>query len=389
MSYDERLRPTPLELAAGMVFGEDPQANSLPDDVAVDPRQVLRDSIRTALTRPPCIVAFSGGRDSSALLALATDVARREQLPLPVPVTMRFPGVDEADETEWQEMVVRHLGLSDWVRLEFDDELDYVGPWAQRVLRRHGVLWPANDYVDLPLLEQAESGSFVDGVDGDSVFSSGYLRLLQTVCGRRLPGRTALSDLRFMLRSDTSRRRAAYRNAHELPWLTESANHELKELLAAEMATEPVSYAARLRWYHRSRYVGALQWTTQLFAAEAGVAVVRPFLDQTFLAALARAAGRFGFTGRTDMMRALFGDLLPESVVARASKASFPHYWGTASRALAARWLGEGVDPNYVDRDALRATWSGERVSHRSALLLQSAWLAMNSVDQSPAAPST
>lgn len=375
MTYDERLRPTPLETAAGMVFGLDPAAEPLPAHVDTTPREALRAATRMALRRPPCIVAFSGGRDSSALLALACDVARQEALPLPVPVTMRFPGRPDADETQWQEMVIRHLRLDDWVRLEFDDELDYVGPWAQRVLTTHGVLWPGNDYAHLPLLEQAGTGSLIDGVDGDSVFSSGYFRLMQALRGRRRPGRAALRQALFLLKSPAARRAHAYRHSVRLPWLTPAAQHEMSELLADDFATEPFSYADRLRWYQRSRYVGAIQWTTQLFAADTGTAVVRPLLDPTFLTALAQMLGAFGFKGRADMMRRLFGDLLPPAVVSRTTKASFGHYWGDGSRTLAAEWQGDGVDTDYVDPQALRQTWAAERIDHRSALLIQQIWL--------------
>jgi asparagine synthase (glutamine-hydrolysing) len=378
-TYDNRLRPTPLETAAGMLFGPDPGADPLPTDVAVTPHEALRDAIRTALRRPPCIVAFSGGRDSSALLALAVDVARKDGLPLPIPVTMRFPGVADADETQWQELVVQHLDLDDWVRLDFADELDFVGPWAQQVLRRHGVLWPANDYVDMPLLQQASSGSFIDGVDGDSVFRSNYQSLMQTLRGRRLPGRAALRDLRFLLKSKAARHAHARHLSPSLPWLTPAAQREMSDLIAADYVTEPLSYAKRLGWYHGSRYMGAMQWTTEVFAAEAGVAVVRPLLDSTFLAALGKSLGALGFNGRGHMMRWLFGDVLPRAAVERVSKASFPHYWGAASSELASQWQGEGIDPAYVDHDALREAWAADRVDHRSALLLQSVWLTRNS----------
>ena len=375
-SYDERLRPTPLETAAGLALGPDPGAEQLPVGVRISPHEALRNAVRAALRRPPCVVAFSGGRDSSALLAVATDVARKEGFALPIPVTMRFPHVPEADETEWQELVVRHLRLDDWVTLEFDDELDFVGPWAQQVLRRYGLLWPANDYIDLPLLEQAGCGSFIDGVDGDSIFHSNYLKLLQTLHGRRKPGRAALRDLSFLLKSREARKAQAYRASLQLPWLTARAQHELSDLIATDYASEPLSFAARLRWYYGSRYLGALQWTTRLFAADKGVTVVRPLLDPVFLAALGRSVGRLGFTGRAAMMQWLFGDLLPEAAVRRVSKANFPHYWGEASKCLAASWHGEGVDPEYVDHEALRRAWAADRVDHRSALLLQSVWLA-------------
>ena len=51
-----------------------------------------------ALRRPPCLVSFSGGLDSSALLAVATAVARREGLDDPVPATLVVPGSPESDE---------------------------------------------------------------------------------------------------------------------------------------------------------------------------------------------------------------------------------------------------------------------------------------------------
>lgn len=376
MTIDFRLRPTPLEIAAGVLFGVDDETPPLPEKTAITPQQALRDAMREALARPPCVVAFSGGRDSSAMLALACDVARKDGFALPVPVTLRFPGVEEADETGWQELVIRHLRLGDWVRLDFADELDYVGPWAQRVLRRYGVLWPANDYVDLPLLEQAGAGTFVDGVDGDSVFSSSYLRLMQTLHGRERPGRRALRDVLFLLKSRTARERAAYRGALRLPWMTAKAQDDMRRQLAVEFAAEPFSYAARVRWYHRSRYLSALRSTTELFAAERDVAVVRPLVDPSFLGALAQSLGAVGFKGRSATMDWLFGQLLPAEVISRETKASFPHYWGEASRKLAAAWDGEGVDERLVDRDALRRVWSSDRVDHRSALLIQSVWLA-------------
>ena len=112
----------------------------------------LESAVLRVLQRPPCAVSFSGGRDSSAVLALATHLARREGLPLPIPATNRFPAVESSNETEWQERVVTHLGLDEWVRLEHDDELDCVGSIAQETLGRHGLLWPFNAHFHVPLL---------------------------------------------------------------------------------------------------------------------------------------------------------------------------------------------------------------------------------------------
>ena len=80
------------------------------------------------------MVSFSGGCDSSLVLAAAVDSARRHGLPAPVPLTVRVRGDVASDEREWQELVVRHLGLSEWIRLEVSEELDCVGDLAQSVL---------------------------------------------------------------------------------------------------------------------------------------------------------------------------------------------------------------------------------------------------------------
>src|SRR5262249_39115635 len=140
------------------------------------------------LRRGPCLVSFSGGRDSSAVLAVATAVARREGLPLPVPITHRFPAAAMTDESRWQEEVVDHLGLEDWIRLEGANELDAVGPVATASLRRHGLLWPSNAYFHAPLFEAADGGTVMTGVGGDEAFvPSSWSRQLAVLSGRVRP----------------------------------------------------------------------------------------------------------------------------------------------------------------------------------------------------------
>jgi asparagine synthase (glutamine-hydrolysing) len=76
---DDWFRTTPLALASGVVWGRDPAASPLPPaPPGVTVRAALEAVMVRALHRPPCVVSFSGGRDSSAVLALATHVARRE-----------------------------------------------------------------------------------------------------------------------------------------------------------------------------------------------------------------------------------------------------------------------------------------------------------------------
>jgi hypothetical protein len=164
---------TPLELASGLVFGDGGRPADLPlESPPVPPRAALERAVLPALRRPPCLVSFSGGRDSSAILAVATAVARREGLALPIPATNRFPTADGTLETEWQERVIAYLGIEDWIRRDLTDELDCVGPVATRVLRRHGVLWPCNTHFHDPLFEAAAGGSVLTGIGGDEAFMS-------------------------------------------------------------------------------------------------------------------------------------------------------------------------------------------------------------------------
>ncbi|HYA10027.1 MAG TPA: asparagine synthase-related protein, partial [Gaiellaceae bacterium] len=119
-------RLTPLELAAGFPLPDDVAAPLPPSEARVEPLAAFQAVVRAALERPPCLVSFSGGRDSSAVLAVAADVARRDGLPLPIPATALFPGSAESDESDWQEQVVRGLGLDDWLRVDVDDGFDCV-----------------------------------------------------------------------------------------------------------------------------------------------------------------------------------------------------------------------------------------------------------------------
>ena len=156
-----------LELASGLVIGHDSGPALAVTEMGPSPRQALEDALEKSLRRPPCVVQFSGGRDSSAVLALASLVARRSDLPLPIPVTLVFPGMAETDEGEWQELVIRHLGLPDWQRLFLTDEMDLVGPFAANLLLEFGPTYPSNGHFIAPVLEVASGGTLLTGVGGD------------------------------------------------------------------------------------------------------------------------------------------------------------------------------------------------------------------------------
>src|ERR1700737_2780338 len=114
-----------------MLLGADPLVSPIisgPEHQS--PRQALEAAVRRALRRPPCLLSFSGGRDSSALLAVACHVARTEGLDLPIPATVQFPGDRAADESEWQDHVLGRLGIRDRWQYTVGPELEVLGPIA-------------------------------------------------------------------------------------------------------------------------------------------------------------------------------------------------------------------------------------------------------------------
>jgi asparagine synthetase B (glutamine-hydrolysing) len=373
------LRPSPLEIACGLVVSNTPATDRLEIDRRRRPRDVFDDALRRALLRPPCLVCFSGGRDSSAVLAAATALARKEGHPLPVAVTYRFPDAPGSNENEWQEEVARHLRLSDWERLTITDELDSVGPVAQRVFRRHGVVWPFNAHFHLPLMERAAGGSLLTGVGGDELFGTEQWWAARAVlAGRRRP---RLRDVRSVglaispwpVRHHVLSRRPPVR----FPWLHPEVEEAITRQRAEWTARTPLPWSGAIGWWWRSRARAVLAGTFDALAAGAGTNIVQPFLERSVIAS---AAGNFGAAGpssRSAAMRELFGDVLPEAVLVRRSKAFFDDaFFSTHSRSFARSWAGAGVDPALVDAERLAATWQDARPDPRTLLLLQVVWMA-------------
>jgi asparagine synthetase B (glutamine-hydrolysing) len=329
------------------------------------------------LTRAPCVVSFSGGRDSSLVLAVAVDVARRNGLELPIPVTVRPSGDADPEEREWQEAVVRKLGLGDWVRVEIGEELDCVGPEARRLLLRHGVLWPANVHFHLPQLERAEGGSVVTGVGGDEVFSSsGWARVRSVLARRARPEwRDALRLGAATAPAALRKRIAISRNDVELDWLRPAARREVIASVAGEAAEEPVRWRKRFGWLVGLSYLDVGLRSLDELARDRDVEVHHPLLDPVFVGTLASLPRDRRFVDRSEALSSLFGELLPAGLERRSSKAFFTEtLWGAPSRAFVAGWDGSGVDSEIVDVDVLRRRWQVDGAVGPHSLL-QSIWL--------------
>ena len=375
-------RPTDFEVVASWVHGR--VAAPVSDGSGPrDPIDALEAAILPALVRAPCFVAFSGGRDSSAVLAVATDLARRHGLPDPVPVTELYPGIPESDESEWQHLVVAHLGLDEWVRLEFGHGNDLLGSDAQASLRRRGLIWPVALHVKTAVLARlGGSGSLLTGEGGDEVLGRrrGY-RVSRT--WRRDPRSLRPRDLRAAgsalapLPYRRVRERVRLDRAALQPWLSPETRLRHHRLLAADLASERLTTAGSLEWLLTRRAAVMATHNYTRLAADYGVSLHEPLLDATFVRSLAEKAGTWGFVSRTAAMRELFGPLLPDAVLERRTKAYFNRaFMGEETRAFARSWDGTGVDPQLVDVEVLAAEWAAEVPSAMSTPLLHAAWLS-------------
>jgi asparagine synthase (glutamine-hydrolysing) len=174
------------------------------------------------------------------------------------------------------------------------------------------------------------------------------------------------------------RRAVLVRRIHATPtWLRPEASRRLRRDLAAQQAGEGLTWKGRIRSRRSFRYHAVATASLELLARDVDVLVVHPFLDVRFAAELAALPRQQRYPNRTTAMRTLFGDLLPDDVLTRDTKASFDSvFWTEHSREFVRTWDGGGVDASLVDVDALRQVWSSSEPDPRSFTLAQSAWLA-------------
>ncbi len=364
-------RPTSLDIASGTVLGHGARTPSLTAadrPVPASPLAALEQAVLPALARPPCVVSFSGGLDSSLVLAVAVRVARREQLPPPVPVTWRFTDAPKAEESNWQNEVIRALDLTGpWHRLSAGDDLDFVGPVAGRLLHRYGgVLHPGNLHLHLPIIELAQGGSLLTGAGGDQILA-GWWRPARTM---RIRLRRALAPTVRAVLSPVR-----HRAVRAFPWLRPDVATDCHRSYAAEVRAEPHRLDRRIHWHLRRRDLAMTCASLAGVGADHQVSVVNPLLDAGFLAALIVRAGRLRTPTRQQLLTLIAGDELPAVVTAPRGKATFLEaFVRRHARNFMAGWDGSGVDEDLVDPVALKRLWSTWPIVPGTTALLQHLW---------------
>ena len=312
------------------------------------------------------------------MLATAVAVARREGLPVPIPITHRFAAAAGADESEWQDTVVRHLGLDDWLRIELSSELDAVGPVAASVIERHGLLWPCNNYFHDPIFEAASGGAVLTGIGGDEAFvGCNWDRAIAVLQGRVRPVPRDILRVGFALAPAAVKRVFIRRWLPELlPWLQPGRPPRGGEVgrrrrgRRAAQVRGPAAPAARIarpadrapRASTRSPPTTTPSWPTRSTTRASSPRWPRS-RPRT---ATARGPRRWRRSSATSC---------PPEVLNRSTKSHFSEVvWGPASRELAAGWDGDALDPEIVDFDRLRQEWAADAPDTQTITLLQSVW---------------
>lgn len=352
--------------------------------------EALRNVLRDPLLGGPCVVPFSGGRDSSLLLAVACSVAREAGVGLPTAVTFRYPGQSEADENDWQEMVMNHLaGLGfrpAWRIREISDELDVVGPTMAPLLEEVGhPLWPPGVAGTVAMAREAAGATVLSGEHGDSVLGMRRATVLSSALRRRGRG-LSIAHWRMVAAAATPRPVAAVGvrlKGWYPPWLAAAGRHRWRRLAAADTRQEKLRWDESIRRTVAGRGAAIGSRTLEQLAHRVGSRLLMPLADTRVIAALAYEGGSRGLGSRRSLMGVLGRELLPESLYARETKASFnASRLNGSTRMTVAGWRGEGVDPQWVNVSTLQAIWSAGPIPPLTAGLIQAAWLARHGIGE-------
>jgi asparagine synthase (glutamine-hydrolysing) len=324
----------------------------------------LADVLRPALTRPPCLVSFSGGMDSSFLLAAAVRTARRDGLPDPVPITWRFTRAPAADESERQDAVVAALGLSEHIVLAAGDDLDLLGPVATDFLTTYGLRTPCNLHLHQPLMAAAGGGSLLTGAGGDQVLGG-------HAGGRPTLRRRVLRVLPPSVLAPVARRRD-----DRFPWLVAGASRRQTARWLADLRGRPASGLPRMRYESTTRFLAIATATFGEMARQHDALVGHPFLDAGVQAAFAGLLARRPGLRRQELLAAASAGQLPAVITALHPKARFHQVF---VRPTTAAFIRRPPDPDLlpagVDPAALHRFWAANPMSTATGLLIQHLWL--------------
>jgi asparagine synthase (glutamine-hydrolysing) len=346
-------------------------------------RHLLEAAIRARMPRGgQAAVFFSGGIDSSVILSGAAHVARRDGLPLPVPMTAVYEEHPESDEAFYRDEVARCAGVAPIVVRASAPDAALFRMQADRRAALPDLPADAAGRVVHQRARELDLTTALTGVGGDWLFGGSPLayadlirrgRLLAAIRRHRLDRRTPDSGWtpRGLLtagmwpalppRVRARLRPAARRVMRAGPplWL---------RLPVPELPQGPVPPRGAA---HASADItaslrdGWIPLSFELFeqtSAEAGCHVSHPLLDRRmleFALALPEDQRRRGTETRFVLKRAA-ADLLPEALLRRTTKADFGHVIVSSLEGLGGRALFSSLtiaDRGWVDGHAVLAMY--------------------------------
>ena len=220
------------DVLLGFVSGAPPRHLERLPPSGPTPRALLEQILAEELSRQTCFVSFSGGRDSSALLAVALDVARRQGLPEPVALTLRYSENTDAEESAWQRLVVDHLRPKAWEIVEVaPDAAEFLGPPGVASLRANGLLWPPALHLETGWMGRASGATVITGEGGDEIFGTHRASSV-----RALPGCCAPTANRPSARGSPTGERCCSSSRPGRLRSPENGRHRLPELVATATA---------------------------------------------------------------------------------------------------------------------------------------------------------
>jgi asparagine synthetase B (glutamine-hydrolysing) len=336
------------------------------------------------LLHRPAFVLFSGGVDSSFLLALATQLARRHGLEEPTAITYRYPNEHTRPDEQYQDALAESIGLRNWVVIE-RESAEVIGPDAERVIRilgdLPGVATISAHMAAIDVARQRPGSVIITGEGGDTTFSfqpaSIPAALAQSAWRNVRRPRVFAQHVRRSLPFVAPKVRPASL-LEWYPFLTADGLAEIHRRKLLPPRRRPLGRLRAIDMNQQRGYVLDGIASFDSLAAHHGIGYLHPLREDAFVTALVRTTPRRAFTGRNELLEHLWPGVLTDVVRNRPGKAHFTEvYFGEACREFARRWDGRSLASPYIDNERLRDCWLGD-TPFPGAHLLQAAWAAEN-----------